>query len=73
MHEHATMLQMEADQRETQLREKPLKVSTMRRSDNSQLLLDRSRMDSFENTRMLELEMHINKLNAELTMREESF
>jgi hypothetical protein len=45
----------------------------MRRSDNSQLVLDRSRMESFENTRVMELEMHVGKLNSELNMREESF
>lgn len=53
MHEHATMLQMEVEQREAQLRERTLKTSAMRRSENSQLLLDRSRMDSFENTRLM--------------------
>lgn len=48
MHEHATMLQMEVEQRDAQLRERShLKTSAMRRSDNSQLLLDRSRMESF--------------------------
>jgi hypothetical protein len=30
-------------------------------------------MESFENTRVMELEMHVGKLNAELNMREESF
>jgi hypothetical protein len=36
-------------------------------------MLDRSRMESFENTRVMELEMHVGKLNAELNLREESF
>jgi uncharacterized small protein (DUF1192 family) len=54
MNEHTTMLQMEIEQREAQLRERSLmKNSAMRRSDNSQLMLDRSRMESFENTRVM--------------------
>lgn len=75
MQQHATMLQMELEQRDAQLRERaPLSNnSPMRRSDHSQLLLDRSRMESFDNTRVMELEMHIGKLNSELNMREESF
>lgn len=65
MHEHATMLQMEVEQREAQLRERaPMQTSTMRHSDHSQLVLDRSRLESFENTRVMELEMHVGKLNA---------
>lgn len=68
------MLQMEVEQREAQLRERgPMKGSAMRRSDNSALMLDRSRMESFENTHIMELEMHVGKLNAEMKMREESF
>lgn len=67
MQEHATMLQMEVEQREAQLRERTL----MRRSDLSQL--DHSRMDSLDNTRTLELEMYIGKLTSEIKVREESF
>lgn len=67
------MLQMEVEQRDAQLRERAFLNSPMRRSDNSQVMLDRSRMDSFDNTRTIELEMHIGKLNSELRMREESF
>jgi uncharacterized small protein (DUF1192 family) len=76
MNEHTTMLQMEIEQRKAQFHERSLmKNSAMRRSDNFQLIMDRSRMESFENARVmeLELEMHIGILNAELNMREESF
>lgn len=50
-----------------------MKTSAMRKSDNSQLVLDHSKMESFDNTRMVELELHVGKLNSELNMREESF
>ena len=41
-----------------------MKNSAIRRSDNSQLILDHSKMESFENTRMVELELHVGKLSS---------
>jgi acetylornithine/succinyldiaminopimelate/putrescine aminotransferase len=48
-----------------------LAAPPMKRSDNSQMLLERSRMESFDNnSRVMELEMHIGKLNSELNLRD---
>lgn len=76
MNEHQEMLQMELQQKEGQLQQTVRQTSNiqMKRSDNSQMILERSRMESFENnSRVMEMEMHINKLNAELNMRDQAY
>lgn len=76
MNEHQEMLQMELQQKEGQLQQTVRQTSNiqMKRSDNSQMILQRSRMESFENnSRVMEMEMHINKLNAELNMRDQAY
>lgn len=63
MHEHLTMMKMEVEQREAQMKERPqMKNSLFMRSDNSHF--DRSRMDSFENARIIELELQVGKLSG---------
>ena len=56
-------MKMEVEQREAQMKERPqMKNSLFMRSDNSHF--DRSRMDSFENARIIELELQVGKLSG---------